>query len=163
MTVERHHFAPSGNIPNSELPLLLFKGGAPVSADGGRDICRLYEKNGWSGTWVYTVYKFWHFHTLGHEALTCVAGGARIGFGGDDGIVAAVEPGDVAIVPAGVGHKRIEASGDFLMAGSYPPGQHGNIVRPGEMDAASVQREIKRLRLPDTNPITGASLDWLSS
>lgn len=150
-------FAPSGGIPNSPLPLALWKRRAPVSVDRGGDICRLYERNGWRGTWVYTVFPYWHFHTRGHEALTCVCGRAEIGFGGDDGIVAQVEPGDVAVIPAGVGHKRLSSSADFLMAGCYPPGQEGNIVRPGDMTEASIQREIAGVGDPKTDPISGGN------
>ncbi len=42
----------------------------------------------------------------GHEVLGCVAGHARIGFGSDAGMVAEIEVGDVAVIPAGVGHRR---------------------------------------------------------
>lgn len=155
MSALLHHFAPSGGIPNSRLPLVIFKGGLPVAARGGEAACALYRANGWGGTWVYTVYPFWHFHTEGHEVLSCVAGTARIGFGGDDGIVADVSVGDVAIVPAGVGHKKLSASPGFQMAGGYPPKQQGDIVRPGEMTAEQITAAIAKLALPETDPITG--------
>lgn len=148
-------FQPSAGVPNSGLPLVLWKGRAPRSQDGGRDICRLYERNGWQGTWVYHVFPYWHFHTLGHEVLTGVAGSARIGFGGEGGIEVDVEPGDVVIIPAGVGHKRLTSSEGFLVAGGYPPGQSGNIVRPGDIDEAVLRRAIEAVALPETDPISG--------
>lgn len=148
-------FEPRGGIPNSDLPLLLWKGRLPLADRDGEAACSLYSRNGWGGTWVYTVYPFWHFHTRGHEVLGCVAGQARIGFGGDGGLVADVEVGDVAIVPAGVGHRKLEASPDFLMAGGYPPGQEGNIVQPGNLDDDTILAEIGSLPLPETDPITG--------
>jgi uncharacterized protein YjlB len=148
-------FGPEGGIPNSHLPLLLWKGRLAVEDRDGEAACALYRRNGWGGTWVYTVYPFWHFHTRGHEVLGCVAGHARIGFGGDGGMVADIEVGDVAIVPAGVGHRKLEASADFLMAGGYPPGQEGNIVRPGDLDHDDVVAEIQSIPLPDTDPVTG--------
>ncbi len=150
-------FEPAGGIPNSVLPLVLWKGRLPADAREGGTACALYRRNGWSGTWVYTVYPFWHFHTHGHEVLGCVAGRARIGFGGDDGMMVDVEPGDVAVVPAGVGHRKLSASDDFLMAGGYPPGQQGNIVRPGELADGRLAAEIERVRLPETDPVTGLS------
>ena len=100
-------------------------------------------------------FPYWHFHTRGHEVLACVSGRARIGFGGDRGIKVDVETGDVCVIPAGVGHRRLDASGDFQMAGGYPPGQQGNIVRPGELDDATIAREIAALALPETDPISG--------
>jgi len=151
----RYVFQQREQIPNSFLPLLVWKAGARVSNDSGRDVCRLYERNGWGGTWVYTVFPFWHFHTKGHEVLTCVSGRARVGFGGDAGIIADVAPGDVAVVPAGVGHRLIEATDDFLAAGAYPPSQQGDIVRPGDMNVMEAARRIAALALPETDPITG--------
>ncbi|GLS28800.1 Uncharacterized protein YjlB [Mesorhizobium albiziae] len=150
-----HVFQPNGGIPNSVLPLAFWKGRLPIQARSGEAATTLYRQNGWQGTWIYTVFPYWHFHTLGHEALACVSGSARIGFGGDDGIEADIAVGDVCIIPAGVGHKRLEASHDFLMAGGYPPGQQGNIVRPGDLDGARILREISNVTLPETDPVSG--------
>lgn len=155
MTVETHLLAPDGGIPNSPLPLAFWRGRLPDTARDGEAACVLYRRNGWTGTWVYTVYPFWHFHTRGHEVLACVSGAATIGFGGDDGIKAEVAVGDVCVIPAGVGHRRLAATGDFLMAGGYPPGQDGDIVRPGEIDVDEAAKTIARLPLPATDPVTG--------
>jgi len=155
MNEQTHRFAAQGGIPNSSLPLILRKGGLPVAARSGDAACALYARNGWGGTWVYTVYPFWHFHTNGHEVLSCVAGTATIGFGGNDGLVADISVGDVAIVPAGVGHKKLAASPGFQMAGGYPPKQSGNIVRPGEMADDEIASALGRLPLPHTDPISG--------
>ncbi|WP_315923811.1 hypothetical protein [Mesorhizobium sp. SP-1A] len=152
---ERHRFPPRNGIPNSALPLLLWKGRLPEDTREGRAVCALYESNSWGGTWVYTVYPFWHFHTQGHEVLSCVSGTATIGFGGDGGISVGVQKGDVCVIPAGVGHRRFAASDDFLMAGGYPPGQRGDIVRPGGIEPAEAARLISSLPLPATDPISG--------
>lgn len=154
-TPSLHVLEPDDGIANSRLPLAFWKGRLPVEARDGEKACALFRANGWGGTWVYTVYPFWHFHTHGHEALACVSGTARIGFGGDHGIEVEVAVGDVCIIPAGVGHKRLRASEDFLMAGSYPPGQEGNIVRPGDLDNEGIAGEIAGLDLPATDPISG--------
>ena len=39
--------------------------------------------------------------------------------------------------------------------GGYPPGQQGNIVRPGDLDDAMIVREIAALALPATDPLSG--------
>jgi uncharacterized protein YjlB len=155
MHPELHHFTPSNDIPNSRLPLALWRNRVPAGVNGGDAVCGLYRRNGWAGTWVYGVFPFWHFHTLGHEVLTCVSGSARIALGGDEGIVAEVSLGDVTLIPAGVGHRRLSSSADFLMAGGYPPGQSGNIVRPGDLDEARIAAEIAAVSLPKTDPISG--------
>lgn len=153
-TPQLHRFAPSGGIPNNALPLLIWKHRLPAGANGVA-VCALYERNGWTGTWIYHVFPFWHFHTRGHEVLSCVAGDARIGLGGEGGTVANVTQGDVIAIPAGVGHRRIESSPDFLVAGAYPPGQAGNIVRPGDMGEAAMMNEIGKVKLPRTDPVSG--------
>lgn len=152
---ELYSFKPSGGVPNSRLPLVFWPKRLPAVIGGGNAVMELYERNSWTGTWVYTVFPFWHFHTKGHEVLTCVAGSAKIGLGGDDGIVATVSVGDVSIIPAGVGHRKLAASPDFLMAGGYPPGQTGNIVRPGDLEQTRIAAEIAAVALPMTDPITG--------
>jgi uncharacterized protein YjlB len=148
-------FEPNGGIPNSRLPLVFWKDRLPLAVRGGAKAQELFRANDWQGTWVYTVFPFWHFHTQGHEALACVSGSARIGFGGDAGIEVDVAQGDVCVIPAGVGHKKLGASADFLMAGCYPPRQEGNIVRPGDLDDQRIAREIESLALPATDPISG--------
>jgi uncharacterized protein YjlB len=147
--------SPSGGIPNSRLPAVVLRGGLPQDARNGEAACAFLRGNGWPGTWVYGVYPFWHFHTRGHEVLACVSGWASLGLGGRDGIVARMEEGDACVLPAGVGHRCLEAGDGFLMAGGYPPGQEGNIVRPGDMTAQQIAREIDTLGLPATDPITG--------
>jgi len=145
-------------IPNSDLPFLLWKDRLPADARHGEAACRLFEDNGWTGTWVYTVYPFWHFHTKGHEVLACVSGNAVLGFGGDSGITATIEVGDVCIVPAGVGHKRVKASADFRVAGGYPPNQQGDINSPGDLSDEEIATAIAGVALPATDPITGEAL-----
>lgn len=157
MTPVELGFEAAGGIPNSRLPLVLWRGRLPAEARNGEAASALYRANGWGGTWVYTVYPFWHFHTRGHEALACVAGRALIGFGGEGGAKIEVTAGDACVVPAGVGHRRLEASADFLMAGAYPPGQEGNIVRPGEMEPGRIAAEIAALSLPETDPLDGTA------
>jgi uncharacterized protein YjlB len=150
-----HVFEPGTGIPNSRLPLAFWRGRLPAAHRSGDQATALYRRNGWRGTWVYTVFPYWHFHTRGHEVLACVSGRARIGFGGDGGIEVDVGIGDVCVIPAGVGHRRLGSSPDFQMAGAYPPRQEGNIVRPGDMDGAAAAREIAGLALPETDPISG--------
>lgn len=153
--VEQHVFAPDGGIPNSRLPLLLLRDAFPPEARDGTRARRLLERNGWTGTWVTAVFPFWHFHTKGHEVLACVSGEALIGFGGDRGIKAKVKLGDVCLIPAGVGHKLFEGSDDFLVAGGYPPGQEGEITKPGGLSETAIARAIDEVKLPESDPIKG--------
>lgn len=152
--VESFQLKPCDGILNSWLPLLLVRGAVEATES---EATALLERNGWVGTWIYTVYPFWHFHTKGHEVLIGVAGRALIGFGGDKGIEVEVKPGDLALIPAGVGHKRIRGDDGFQVAGGYPVGQSGNIVRPGELEPHGVEQALSLLPLPERDPLTGES------
>ncbi|MER0238325.1 hypothetical protein [Fulvimarina sp. MAC8] len=158
MTVETHLFSATEDIPNSELPLIVITGEIASDEATAAKVQARFEANGWQGTWVYTVFDYWHFHLDGHEVLTCVSGEAVVGFGGDEdegGIALPMSPGDTVVVPAGVGHKRLEASSDFQVAGGYPPGQSGAITRAGSVDVEGAREEIAKLALPETDPVTG--------
>jgi len=155
-TVETHILPPDDDIPNSPLPLLLYPQ-ALASADRDADACQsLFARNHWGGTWVDGIFDYWHFHVTGHEALGCVAGEAEVGFGGDHGIEVTFAAGDVVVIPAGMGHKRLsEKRGGFTIVGGYPPGQRGTITRPGEIPLDEARGLIVALAHPRGDPIAG--------
>ncbi|MEN3791099.1 hypothetical protein [Fulvimarina sp. MAC3] len=160
MTVETHLFSATKDIPNSYLPLLVVTGEIEADNATADGVQKRFRENGWQGTWVYTVFDYWHFHLDGHEVLACVSGEAVVGFGGDEadgGIALPMAPGDTVIVPAGVGHKRLKASDDFQVVGGYPPGQSGTITRAGSVDVEAANAKIAKLALPETDPVTGAA------
>jgi uncharacterized protein YjlB len=155
---------PDGGIPNNSLPLLLYRGALPPDLQTAGGCQALFLRNGWGGNWVDGIFDYWHFHVTGHEVLGCVAGSARVGFGGDAGIVAEFRAGDVVIIPAGVGHKRLsEKHGGFTVVGGYPPGQSGAITRPGEIAVAEAQKLIAGLALPKGDPVSGQEGALLSA
>lgn len=147
--------SPTETIPNSPLPLLVLPGAiAPAEADADA-VTALFENNGWQGTWVYTVFRYWHYHVEGHEVLACVRGDATVGFGGDGGAAIEMQPGDVVIIPAGVGHKRLSGSAGFQVVGAYPPGQNGAITKAGDLALEQAAKKISGLPLPGRDPVTG--------
>ena len=143
-------------IPNNpRLPAVVMPGALPAGtgAEAVRSIC---VKNGWDGTWVWTVFDFHHFHPASHEALVCVRGEATLQIGGPEGPELAVKDGDALILPAGFGHRLIRSENDFAVVGCYPPGQEDpDIVRAKEMPLDQARARIAATPLPDSDPLTG--------
>jgi uncharacterized protein YjlB len=75
--------------------------------------------------------------------------------GGPAGRVLEVGAGDVIAIPAGVAHRRLESSADFLVVGCYPPGQDWDLLRgePGVREIAAPN--IAAVTMPVTDPVTG--------
>jgi len=154
-------FSDDGAVPNSALPVILYEGA--LHLDRARDpaaaIEALFRSNGWGrDMWRNGVYPFVHYHSMVHEALGIARGHGRIRFGGDQGQVFDLKPGDVAILPAGTGHQKLSASDDFLVIGGYPPEGTYDLRRgdnPAERDKAL--ETIPRVPLPKSDPVLGTS------
>lgn len=145
----------NGWMPNNErLPVLLYRGAFPLQGDVATEMERAFERNGWPPQWRNGVYDFHHYHSTAHEVLGFAAGWGRIVLGGEGGHEVRVNAGDVALLPTGTGHCRIEASGDFLVVGAYPEGEHWDICRSAP-DEAAVER-MRRVRFPASDPVHGA-------
>lgn len=154
--VETFDLKPDGKIPNNTLPLILYRHALPPELQTPSGCQALFARNDWGGNWVDGIFDYWHFHVTGHEVLGCVAGDADVGFGGDRGIRTTFRVGDVVVIPAGVGHKRLsEKRGGFTVVGGYPPGQSGAISRPGDLAVSEAERLIAALALPAGDPIFG--------
>ena len=153
LQVEDMRLGPRDWVPNNpDLPVLIYR-----NAVSGGDLAALFEQtfaqNGWQGIWRNGIFDYQHYHTGAHEVLGIAQGRARVQIGGPQGPEINVCAGDCLILPAGTGHKRIEASRDFLVVGAYPAGQDADIQTQA---ASPEQREtIARLALPSIDPLQG--------
>lgn len=156
--VESHFLTPGNGFPNNwRLPLLVYRRAFAGGRAAANEIERRLVENGWAGTWQNGVYSYHHFHSNAHEVLAVCSGRARLQFGGPAGPVVDVEAGDVAVLPAGTGHKRVEASGDFLVVGGYPKGQEDyDLLRGDPAEQSEAEQRIAAVPLPAADPLYGA-------
>jgi uncharacterized protein YjlB len=150
-------FADDGIVPNNPMPLLVDR--QAIDLDNGhpeKTIEGLFGANGWGQMWRNGVYDYLHYHATVHEALGVARGHARVRFGGDRGREIEISAGDVAILPAGTGHQCLSASGNFCVVGAYPPGPRMQVTLPTPENHAEALKTIPAVRLPDTDPVTGA-------
>jgi len=144
-------FALSGGMPNHpHLPALLYRGAvAPQAGPAAQET--LFARSGLPPQWRDGVYDFHHFHSAAHEVLGIAGGGARLLLGGPSGQAVTVTAGDVVLLPAGTGHRLLEATDEFLVVGAYPPGQSADIER-GPATLAMIKR-IAMLPFPNCGPV----------
>ena len=155
---EQFRFDDDGVFPNSLLPLLVYR--KALRADGGDPAWLLEERfanNDWCNSWRNGVYSFAHYHSTTHEILGVYCGVATLRLGGAHGRNLDVHFGDVIVIPAGVGHQKLDASSDFAVVGAYPDGRDWDLLRglPGERPKSD--HTIASLPIPDYDPIYGAN------
>lgn len=162
--VVAHLLGPSGMIPNHpRWPLLVYPAAVEISGpDPAIAFERLFDANRWPSAWRNGVYPYHHFHTTAHEALGVYSGEVTVQFGGGGGVTITARPGDVVVLPAGTGHKKIASRGNLGIVGAYPEGQHAdmNVARgatpASSDDAAHAAQAAARVPLPACDPVYGA-------
>lgn len=154
-----YRFQDDGRTPNNpRWPLLHYRN--VLDDRRGRDAAAFFEKlfaaHDWTGAWRNGIHDFLHFHTLTHEVLGIAGGSATVQFGGDAGCTLTVTAGDVVVLPAGTGHRRIQASSDLLVVGAYPSSRPFDQCRPADIDHAEAMERIRRVPRPAQDPVHGA-------
>jgi len=155
MTPQTFIFDDDGQIPNSHLPLLFYKGVFLEEFVDADSMIAHFRDFGWKNAWKNGVYEYHHYHSITHEVIGIYQGNAILQFGGESGDKMAVEAGDVVVIPAGVGHKRVSQSEDFAVVGAYPDGCDYDIMKgePGERPKAD--ENIAKVPMPENDPVYG--------
>jgi uncharacterized protein YjlB len=151
-------FRDDGIIPNHPTwPLILYRGAArlPDDLDPAAVLEDLFENNGWGESWRNGIFDYVHYHSRIHEVLGIARGRGKVQFGGNRGRVIDLKAGDVAILPAGTGHKGLSASADFLVVGAYPPSGTYDVCTTSE-DHERAVKTIPRVGRPRKDPVYGS-------
>ncbi len=153
---------PDNVAAGAKLPLLVYQSALTLPEENPQAVIEaLLEAHQGGGTWRNGIYSFHHYHSTAHEVLGVYRGTAKVQLGGEEGVVLAVEPGDVVIIPAGVAHKNLGTSADFCVVGAYPLGQHPDMQRGyrslGEKseERSRIYQAIANVPLPQADPIYG--------
>ena len=153
------HFKDDGSTPNNPvLPLLLYRGAVALSGkfEPAAVFEQLFAANGWGDSWRDGIYGFLHFHTRTHEVLGVARGRAWVKFGGAAGKEVILKAGDVVVLPAGTGHKRLAKSSDLLVVGAYPEsGGSYDQPRSSQIDHDKAVALVAAVRLPRKDPVYG--------
>ena len=159
-------FKDDGETPNNpKWPLVIYR--SPVMLRQGFDPAAIFEdlfaSNGWKDSWRNGVYDFLHFHTHRHEVLGIARGAVQVEFGGAKRKRLRLKAGDVAILPAGTGHRRIHASGDLLVVGAYPrsSGEYDE-PEPSKVEHKAAVRSIAKVPRPQSDPVYGVEGAFLA-
>ncbi len=154
---ETLRFTDDGRIPNSRFPVLLYRAVLPPETeDLAATFETLFRRHGWPAQWRAGVYAIHHYHSTAHETLGVAAGHARLMLGGEHGQEVDVGPGDVVVLPAGTGHRRLRADSEFLVVGAYPEGQQWDMMRGEPSERPAALERIAAVPLPKGDPVSGA-------
>jgi len=129
---------------------------ATAAADPAGFFEELFDHNDWPAAWRGGVYRFHHFHCDAHEVLGVYSGEVTVQFGGEGGVVVTARPGDVIVLPAGTGHKKLSSRGAVGIVGAYPSGQRPDMCTPLLSSLKRSATVVARVSLPQRDPVYGA-------
>lgn len=156
--IESYWLADDGLVPNNPtLPALLYRGSFGAGTLTERSIENHFRRNGWTNAWVNGIYPFHHYHATVHEVLGIAAGRAAVQLGGPAGPVVELRAGDAVLIPAGVGHCRIDASASLSVVGAYPDGADWDLVRATPEARLAALAQISAVPAPRRDPVLGTA------
>jgi uncharacterized protein YjlB len=125
------------------------------AADPAVPFEQAFARHGWGDGWRNGIFGFLHFHTHTHEALGIARGRATVEFGGARGRVFDVVAGDVVVLPAGCGHRRLGGTPDLLVVGAYPNGSPSEHQRPDPARHGEAVAAVALTPVPAADPLFG--------
>lgn len=156
MKPTQYIFKDDGLIPNNSLPLLLYQQVFDQRGNGGAEwLINCFAINNWTNAWKNGVFSYHHYHSTSHEVLGVYSGNAKLHLGGEQGEKIDVEAGDVIVIPAGVAHKNLGSSRDFMVVGAYPYGSSYDMKTGEKGERPQADTNIAAVPIPATDPLLG--------
>lgn len=161
---EEYYFRPTSHVPNSRLPVLVYRDVLPPepTAESTREAL---ERNAWLQGGVFKTYWAHHFHSVTHECYAVFKGKSTLLLGrgplddaSEGGIEVDVNTGDIIVLPAGVSHCSVTSEGEYEYVGLYPRGSpkwDNNWCKANEHETSLKAEQAKRVPIPDYDPIYG--------
>lgn len=152
------YFSENGTIANNpRLPVLVYRKvlGQRI-ANKDKKFQHLFEENGWMGIWISGLYDYHHYHSTSHEVLGFAGGEAEVQLGGEGGKTLVLAAGDMIVLPAGTGHRKLSGSENLVVVGAYPAGQQDyDICRGSQEQPIALEKIIAAVPLPKKDPFYG--------
>lgn len=155
--------AENAPYPNNSFPILYYEDvlsdeiGENYNAD---DVLQFFENNGYNNGWTDGIMERHHFHSTAHEAMACTKGEVRVQLGGPNGDLYTLRAGDVMLLPAGVSHKKLDATQGFEIVGAYPSNDPNYDFQYGDAnDYEAIKNNVANVEKPLTDPVTGSPGD----
>ncbi|MVP01968.1 cupin domain-containing protein [Paenibacillus lutrae] len=146
-------FKDEETIPNNPaLPALLYK---RAFEERAAEAEKIFNRNNWLNSWTGGVFDYHHYHSTAHEVLGVISGSAVIQLGGEHGQPVGLETGDVVVLPAGTGHRRLSATADFRVVGAYPDGMEADLLTGQADERPEALERIQRVPVPSSDPVYG--------
>lgn len=102
---EEYRFTPTSHVPNSRLPVLVYRGVLPDEPTAASTREAL-EKNLWMQGGVFKTYRAHHFHSVTHECYAVFKGSSRLLLGrgplddpSEGGVEVDLSRGDIIVLP----------------------------------------------------------------
>lgn len=153
---EEFLFEDDGKIPNSRLPVLVYREAFSEKGNKGAEWLEdVFAMNSWTNSWRWGVYSYHHYHSNAHEVLGIFSGNAVLQLGGEKGSKVKVKAGDIIVIPAGTGHKNISCSSDFTVVGAYPNGMSPDLMKGDAGERPQADKNIKAVPIPAADPLLG--------
>ncbi len=153
-------FRDDGIVPNSDKPAVIYRNAVHfndvLEKEAMVQLQKLVSPNGWDISWSDSVYKRVHYHPNTHEVLVCFRSWAILELGGRRfGKEFMIRMGDVVIIPAGVGHRRVESTPNFKVFGLYPTRFTYETYWAYEKFRRSAMGKLKWVPMPPADPVYG--------